>query len=60
MEDFPGGPILKPPGIAPVMNEMVCLGVGPILGMEFHQSLYFAIIFFFSFCITKIKKKMKI
>lgn len=65
MEDFPGGPILKPPGIAPVMKEMkrLCLGVGLILGMEFHQSLYFGVFFFFlffSFCITKIKKKIKI
>lgn len=46
MEDFPGGPILKPPGIAPVMHEMerLCLGVGLIWGMEFHQPLYFFII----------------
>lgn len=27
MEDFPGGPMLKPPGIAPVMNEMKRLGL---------------------------------
>lgn len=59
MEDFPGGPILKPPGIAPVMNEMerLCLGVGLILGMEFHQSLYFVIIFFFFFLYYKDKKE---
>lgn len=32
MEDFPGGPILKPPGIAPLKNrtERLCLGVGLI------------------------------
>lgn len=48
MEDFPGGPILKPPGIAPAMNEIerLCLGVGLNWGIFF---LYY-----------KDKKKIKI